>query len=96
MKLASIKGHIQAGVGGLYLLACIVLLVLQWGNMSAYSLFGKNQNVHTWALMLASAVGGALAVVMIRQFYRGMKTISQNRPPEAPASAQTPANSSST
>ena len=90
MKLAAIKGYIQAGVGGLYLLACVILVFLQWGNKADYSLFGKNQNVHTWALMLASAAGGVLAVVMIRQFYRGVKAISRNRPPKAPPAQQEP------
>jgi H+/Cl- antiporter ClcA len=84
MKLSSIKGYVQIVVGGFYVAACLVLVLLQWGNTAKFSLFGQNQDVKTWVLMLVSAVGGFVALALGKQFYRGIHTVRLNRPLECP------------
>lgn len=72
MKLAAVKLYVAVVLSGLILLAALVLLVLQWGNRAAFSLYGTNTNPPTWLLVLASAVGGVVAWALIKVLWRGI------------------------
>jgi len=82
MKYEIVKGYLQVTLSGLVLLAAVVLVVLQWGNASAFSFFGQNRSVNTAMLMVCCAVGGLLAVWMCRLLYRGVVTLYRNRQAE--------------
>jgi hypothetical protein len=71
MKLAAVKLYVVVVLSGLILLAGLVLLILQWGNRAAFSLYGRNTQPRTWLLVLASAVAGAVAWWLIKVLWRG-------------------------
>jgi hypothetical protein len=79
MKYEMIKGYLQVILSGLVLLAGVVLAVLQWGNASAFSLYGQNRNVNTALLMVCSAAGGIVAVWMCKLLYRGAVALYKSR-----------------
>jgi len=70
MKFAVIKIYAQLIVSGAILLAALVLLVLQWGNRAALSLYGTNKQANTLLLMLACAVGGVVAWWLLKVLWR--------------------------
>jgi hypothetical protein len=82
MKLAALKLYVQVIFSGLVLLAGLVLLVLQWGNQAAFSLYGSNRQVNTLLLMLCSAVGGVVAWRLMKVLWRGAIGIHKLRHPE--------------
>ncbi len=66
MPFNKIKSHILVTICGIALLAVLILLILQWGNTSAFSFFGKSYGtsapggVNTGLIMLACLVGGPI------------------------------------
>ena len=90
MNTSSVKGYVLVVFSGLAILAAVLLLVLQWGNRSAFSLYGKNygQNppdggVNTALLMLLSAAGGLVMAGLIWILFRGARAIRKGRRAEA-------------
>ena len=79
MKLAAVKFYLMIVVSGLVLLAGVVLVVLQWGNQADFSLYGKNMKSLTWALILASAVGGLVVWAMVKVLWRGIMGLHRLR-----------------
>jgi hypothetical protein len=83
MGIRITKAYLQVILSGLLLLALAVLLILQWGNPSSFSFYGKNYairlsdeglatgGVNTGVLMLLSAAGGVAVYFAGRQFLRG-------------------------
>ena len=84
MKLAALKLYVMIVFSGVILLAALVLLVLQWGNRAAFSLYGTNTNPRTWLLVLASAAGGVVAWWMIKVLWRGIAGLHRLRGSSGP------------
>ena len=84
MKYQAIQGYLQVIIGGLVLLAGVVLIVLQWGNQSAFSLYGQNRNINTALLMVCCIVGGLAAPWVCRLVYRGVVILYKSRGPDTP------------
>ncbi len=73
------KAYARVVLGGLVILAAIVLVLLQWSTTSDITLYGKWVTVGTWLLMLASAVGGILLLWVVKQFFHGVGTLRRQR-----------------
>ncbi|MDY6913358.1 MAG: hypothetical protein SVT52_02725 [Planctomycetota bacterium] len=58
MNYQNVKGTAYVVLSGIVLLAIVLLVILQWGNNSDFSLYGKNVQANTAVLMVLSAVGG--------------------------------------
>ena len=79
-NLENIKAYVQATVGGIGTLATVLLVVLQWGNASQFSLYGKNlENVNTAVLIILSAAGGFVLLYMVRITVHGSLAIFRKR-----------------
>ncbi len=94
MNLRTLKGYFLAIASGLVLLAGVLLVVLQWGRVSAFSLYGYpyeilllegkiRGGVNTALLMVASAVGGVLVVLLVRVFVSGVRSLRKGRREQA-------------
>jgi len=71
--MENFKGYVYTIFSGLLLLAAVILAALQWGNVSEFSLYGKNiERAPTIWLVLGSAAGGILAFYLARLFVRGV------------------------
>jgi len=68
-------GYFLMVVTGLILAAAIVLVALQWGNSGQVTMYGPRVDVNTALLMLCSAAGGVLVVVLARVFAHGLATV---------------------
>jgi len=79
MNYRTFRGYVQAVVSGLVILAAALLVVLQWGNVSAFSLYGKNTQLNTGVLMLCSLAGGVVLYWLVRAFLRGALAIRRGR-----------------
>ncbi len=81
MNAKSLKGYVMVVFSGLVVLAAVLLIVLQWGNTSAFSAYGKNYGdnapggINTALLMLGSAAGGIVLAVMLWMLYRGIREL---------------------
>ena len=87
MQFNSLKGYFLAIPSGLVLLAAALLVVLQWGNAAEFSLYGKNFSVHltdggkviggvnTTLLMIFSAAGGVVMVLVGKMMVRGLMAL---------------------
>ena len=94
MNLRTLKGYFLVIASGLVLLAGGLLVVLQWGHVSAFSLYGYpyeilvlegriRGGVNTALLMVASAVGGVLVVLLVRMFISGMRSLRKGKRKQA-------------
>jgi len=94
MKLSTLKGYVFVVVAGLVALAAAVLVVLQWGRISELSLYGYEYRilviddklkggVNTALLMLLSAVGGVLVLLVARVLISGVRAIRRGRRQQA-------------
>lgn len=90
MNFRMIKGYILVVLSGLLLLTGVLLVVLQWGRVCGFSLFGypyeivlvdgKVQGgVNTLLLMVSSAVGGVLFLFLCRVFVSGVRSLRKAR-----------------
>lgn len=90
MRFETVKGYLMVLFSGAIILAASLLVILQWGNASEFSLYGKNYSiqlangagqggVNTAVLMILSAVGGVVALVLARTFIRGAAVLHKVR-----------------
>ena len=80
MRFTIVKAYLQAILGGLVILAVVVLVLLQWGNTGAFSFYGKNiKDANTALLVLASAAGGIAMLWIIRWFAGGVRVLVKSR-----------------
>ena len=82
MTLRTLKGYVMVILSGLLLSAAALLVILQWGRVSGFSLFGYpyeilvmdgkvKGGVNTALLMIISAVCGILAVLLVKMLVAG-------------------------
>jgi len=91
MNVSSVKGYVFVVFSGLLILAAAVLVLLQWGNRSTFSLYGKNygqnpaggEGVSTALLMLLSAAGGLVTAGLLWMLFRGGRAIRRGHRQEA-------------
>ena len=80
MRLTIVKAYLQAILGGLVILAVVVLVLLQWGNTGAFSFYGKNiEDANTALLVLASAAGGLAMWWIVKWFAGGVRVLVRSR-----------------
>ncbi len=79
MNVNLLKGYVLVVLSGLILLAAALLVILQWGNQAKLSLYGKNVEVNTFALVLCSAAGGIVIVFLCWVFVRGLRSLLKGR-----------------
>jgi hypothetical protein len=82
MSVERIKGYLLTVVGGLPVLAAVVLVTLQWGNSAEISFFGKIVPVNIALLMALSALCGVVFVWLVKIFYSGMSALHRTRKPK--------------
>ena len=81
------KAYIAIVISGLVLLAATILVILQWGNRTVFSLFGKNYGananaeggLNTALVILGSAVGGVVAWYLLRALFWGVRALHRVR-----------------
>ena len=79
MGFQNVKSYVLTILSGIVLLAGVLLVILQWGNVSDFSLYGKNVRVNTALLMVASVAGGAVLWWMIKWLIAGVSAIRKAR-----------------
>ena len=77
MRLTIVKAYLQAILGGLIILAVVVLVLLQWGNTGAFSFYGKN--IRDANTALASAAGGLAMWWIVKWFAGGVRVLVKSR-----------------
>ena len=91
MRWTIVKAYLQAILGGLIILAVVVLVLLQWGNTGAFSFYGKNiRNANTALLVLASAAGGLAMWWIVKWFADGVRVLVRSRRQAAQQSPRDP------
>ena len=94
MPFSKIKSHVLVAICGLVLLAVLLLLILQWGNTSAFSFFGKSYGtstpggVNTGLIMLACLVGGPVLLWLGKILFDHSMQIYRHRSAVAKAARQ--------
>ena len=78
-KYETVKAHVKVAFSAIVILTAALLVLLQWGNSSRFSLYGKNIEMNTAALMVVSAGCGMGAVRLFGMLFRGMRAITKNR-----------------
>jgi len=79
MKVKLIGAYAGAIVGGLVILIAALLVILQWGNDSSFSFFGKNMTPNTALLILASVAFGVLLPWVLKLLLHCAMQIGQHR-----------------
>ena len=80
MKITYVMAYVKVVVSGLVIGAAAVLVILQWGNTSAFSLYGKNlSGVNTGGLMLCSAAAWPVLIWMGRVLIGAARSIHRIR-----------------
>ena len=102
MKIRTLKGYIMVITSGFFLLAAVLLVILQFRNYAEFSLYGKNISirfqqdgaitggVNTAVLMLLSAAGGVLGLILIRMMISGIRSLRKGRAQEQARASQRP------
>jgi len=72
MNLDLIKGYVLVIFSGLALLAAGLLIILQWGNHTALTMYGPVVKTNTAVLMIASALGGVAIIYLAKTMIRGL------------------------
>ena len=85
MNYQNAKGTACVVLSGIVLLGIVLLVILQWGNNSDFSLYGKNVQVNTAVLMVLSAVGGFVLWWTAKWMMTGVGIIRQVRSAKASA-----------
>ncbi len=79
MKLNNIKAYVMVLSSGLVILATIILVALQWGNESNFSMYGRSMTTNTARLMIYSGIGGVVFALVTVVMYRGARQIQRSR-----------------
>jgi len=79
MNGKNVAGIILMVLSGLVLAAAILLIALQWGNHCNVTMYGPSVRVNTALLMLCSAAGGVVMVVMGKIFLYGLRNVLRER-----------------
>ncbi len=80
MNANLLKGYVFVLVSGVLILAGVVLVILQWGNAANFSLYGKNiPNANTGLIMLCSAVGGIMLLILAKMMLGGALALRRGR-----------------
>ena len=75
-----IKGYVLTVLGGLYLIAVGLMVVLNLKNYCDWSFYGAIQYGQSiGVIMLCSAVAGILTVFVVKMFIWGLKDIRRGR-----------------
>lgn len=90
------KAYVAIVTSGLVLLAAAILVILQWGNKTVFSLFGKNYGTNTDAqaglntalVILCSAVGGLVIWHLARALIWGVRALHRVRKEERKREAE--------
>jgi len=94
MNVRILKGYVMTIVSGFFLLAGILLTILQFRNYAEFSLYGKNISirlkqdgsitggVNTALLMILSAVGGLVGLILTRVMISGLRSLRKGRTEE--------------
>jgi uncharacterized integral membrane protein len=98
MNLNLLKGYVLVILSGAVILAAAILVTLQWGNKTRFSLYGKNiDDANTLVVMVGSAVAGVVLLFMIKMMIRGMLALRrghrqrlQAKPAKPPATSEKP------
>ncbi len=83
MRFKTLQGYVLVVVLGLLLIAATILVLLQWGNTSTFSLYGKNTQPNTAVIILASVVGGVVLIPLLKLFFHGIRDIRRGRMQES-------------
>jgi len=78
-NIKSIKGYVLATLSGILLLAMLVLAIMQFGNKADFSLYGKNMSVNTALLVLMSALGGIVFVLLAWVHVKGLRSLMEGK-----------------
>ncbi len=79
MNFNTVKGYVLVILSGLVLLAAVLLVVLQWGNMAAFSVYGRNTQINTALLIVFSLIGGPILFFLIWVLYCGVRDLLRGR-----------------
>ena len=77
------KGYVQAAIGGIVLIAAVVLAALQWAHYADTTIYGYELRIRTIWLMFWSALGGGVVWWTARLLLIGFRNIHQ-KPPSPP------------
>ncbi len=94
MNTRTIKGYLMTASSGLLLLTASLLVILQWGRVAAFSLFGYPYEilvtndkivggVNTAWLMIISAIGGVGVFLLAKMFIAGVMALRKGRRQQA-------------
>ena len=75
MTVKGVKGYILVTLMGLYIVAAVILVLLNVKNMAAISWFGQNLNHSTGRIMIYSALVGFSFYWAIKWMFSGIKNI---------------------
>jgi uncharacterized membrane protein len=82
MHLKTLQGYVAVVVIGLLLAAGVVLVILQWGNSAAFSLYGKNTTYNTALVVLGGVIAGVALIPLLKMFFHGIGHIRRGRQDE--------------
>ena len=89
MSTSTVKGYLLTVLCGLVVFAAILLVILQWGVKSTFSLYGQPINdVPTIWLVLAAAVAGPIFLLCCRGLGKGVWILYTARRAEAKATKE--------
>ncbi|NLW86294.1 MAG: hypothetical protein GXY38_05420 [Planctomycetes bacterium] len=74
MTFQLFKGYMMAISTGLIIVAAIVLVALQWAKPAQMTIYGKDVEPTTLVVIVASAVGGILLVLLARASSMGWES----------------------
>ncbi|GEM_PF-1879790 len=78
------KGYMMTVLGGVYLLAAVLMIVLNLKNQCNWSLYGAIQYGQSIGLiMLCSAGAGVATVFVVKRFIWGIRDVRRGRRDEA-------------
>jgi Mg2+/citrate symporter len=83
MRFKTFQGYVLVVLIGLLLIAGGILVILQWGNHTEFSAYGKNTTQNTAVLMLASVVAGMVLIPLVKVLIRGVRDINRGRRQES-------------
>lgn len=89
MSASTVKGYLLTVLCGLVVFATVLLVILQWGVRSTFSLYGKPvRDVPTLWLVLAAGVAGPVFILCCRGLGRGVWILYSARRDEARAAGE--------
>ena len=79
MNLQTLKGYVLVVLSAAVLLAVLVLILLQWGNVADFSLYGRNMKLNTALLIALSAAAGVLIHMVSRLLIYAVRCVLAGR-----------------